>query len=96
MTIQSDLSRQQVMTERRIGATGTFNALRYDLSKQRCMKQQRSKTSNTCMWITIRFVLLAVSFLQYDLICPNSNFWHIGALKQLARLYALRNNLSCC
>ena len=40
--------------------------------------------------ITIRFVLLAISFLQLDLIYPASDFWHIGAVQQLARLYALR------
>ena len=46
--------------------------------------------------ITIRFVLLAISCLQYYLICPDSDFWHIGAMQQLARLDALRYDLSCC
>ena len=31
-----------------------FYALRHDLSRQRCMKQQRSEISNTRMCITIR------------------------------------------
>ena len=35
------------------------------------------------------------SLCVYDLICPDSDFWHIGALKRLARLYALRYDLSC-
>ena len=108
MPIRSDLSRQQDITQRRIGATGTFQcitirfvflaiklfAMRSDLSRQRCMKRQRSVTGNTCLCILIRFVQLAVSFFRYDLICPNSDFWHIGALKRLARLYALRYYLS--
>ena len=109
MPLRSDLSRRQVMTQRRIEAIGTFLcittqfvllaiklfAILSDLSRHRCMKQQRSETSNTCMCITMRFVLLAVSFLQYNLICPDGDFRHIGALKRLARLYALRYDLSC-
>ena len=67
-----------------------------NLSRQKCMKQPRSEASNTCLCITIRFVLQAVSFLRYDLICPDSEYWHIGAWKRLARLYALRYDLFCC
>ena len=58
------------------------------------MKQQGSEASNTCLCITIRFVLLVVSILQYNLICPDSDILHIGALKRLTCLYALRYDLS--
>ena len=62
------------------------------------MTQRRSETHGTSLcqsdYIMIRLVLLAISFLQYDLICPDSNFLHIGVVKQLARLYALRYDLS--
>ena len=58
------------------------------------MKQQRSEARNTCMCTMIRFVLLVVSLLQYDLICPDNNILHIGALKRLARPYVLRYDLS--
>ena len=37
------------------------------------MTHRRSEASSTQLCITIRFVLLAISFLQYDLICPKDN-----------------------
>ena len=39
---------------------------------------------------TVWFILLAINFLQHDLICLDSDFWLIGTVKQLAYLYALR------
>ena len=107
--IRSDLSRQRYTKQQRSEASNTCRcitiqsvlsaiklfAIRSNLSKQRCAKQQRNEASNTCPCITIRFVvLLAVSVLQYDLICPDSNILHIGALKQLARAY-MRYNAIC-
>ena len=79
MPIRSDLSRQQVMTQRRFGATGTFLcitmrfvllaiklfAIRSDLSRQ-----QRSESSNTCK-------------THYDTICPTG-----------CQLFAIRSDLS--
>ena len=120
MPIRSDLSRQQVMTQRRIGATVTYLcitichtaiklfAMRSDLSRQRCTKQPAAhEARSTCLCNTIRFILLAVSFLQYNLIHPDSNILLIGALKRLApamcyntichtgyHVYAIRSDLS--
>ena len=61
--------------------------IQFDFSSQRCMKQQRSEAASTCLCITIRFVLLAISFLQYDQIYPDSDFGHISAMKQLAHVF---------
>ena len=106
LPMRSDLSRQQVMTQRRIGVTGTFLCIMIrfvllaiklfvipsNVSRHGCMKQQRSETSDSCLCIAIRFALLAVSFLQYDMICPDSEFGQIGALKRLARLKLFRTS----
>ena len=63
--------------------------IRSNLSKQPRVKQQRIEATRTCLCITIRLVQLAISVLQYDLICPDGDFSHIGAVKQLARFYTI-------
>ena len=59
--------------------------LQYDvlmmMYRQRCIKQQRSETSNTCLCITIRFVVTGCQLFAIYLICPDSCILHIGALE---------------
>ena len=59
-----------MMTQRR-GETHSTTLRQYD----RIMSRQRRLTQ-LCCGIAIRFVLLANSFLQYDLICPDSKLCH--------------------
>ena len=50
-------------------------AIRFDLFRQRCMKQQRSEASSTCIFIVllaVRFVLLLKTVFLYDMIGPGS------------------------
>ena len=70
--------------------------MRTDLSRQQIMTQRRIEQLAGNLCITIQLVPLAIIFLLYDLIRPDSDFWHIRAVQQLARLYALRYDLSSC
>ena len=73
MPLRSDLSGQQVMTQWRIGATGTYLCtLRYDLSRQRVLAHRRIETTRTSLCITIRFVLLLKTVFHYEMICPDN------------------------
>ena len=45
-------------------------AIRSDLFRQRCMKQQRSEATSRFTYITIRLVLLLTTIFHYYMICP--------------------------
>ena len=83
------------MTTRHNGATGTYRsitmrfvllaiklfAIRSDLSRQRLLAHRRIETASMSLCITIRFVLLAIIFLQCDLICLDSDSDRLNTLR---------------
>ena len=82
------LVRKYPMMAQRRSQTYSTSLCQYD---QICPEMEQL-TRNLC--ILIRFVLLAISFLQCNLICRDGDFWYIGAVKRLACFYALRYDLS--